>query len=368
MFRMEVSKTTTTSKNINYRKLKNEAYSFLNRYTNGKLPIDLLGIITHLDNLHLMKYTKLAKENNMDLKQVCQLLNSEDGALWYKSDSQTYILLYNDTIDNKERIRFTIAHELGHYALRHNETTDKTILSRYNLSESEYKTFETEANFFAKHLLVPFPVLGNYKNFFHSMDHHFIQTVFQVSYSTAKYVIGNLDSMQSAGLGKDAHEVEKKFAKYIETSQKTRICQTCQSKIKRDSKYCHICDTLQPKGETSLKAYLRNREKEKERMKYSKYDLDSDGYPIVCPKCENEELDGSAYCNVCGIYTRNICLGDYEHNYDVRGYAIPIVHYLDNGCKTVLSGNSRYCPDCGGKSSYFYQGLLKNWDLEKEEL
>ena len=156
---MEVSKTTTTSKNINYRKLKNEAYSFLNRYTNGKLPIDLLYIISQLDNLHLMKYTKLAKENDMDLMQVCQLLNSEDGALWYKSDSQTYILLYNDTIDNKERIRFTIAHELGHYALRHNETTDKTILSRYNLSESEYKTFETEANFFAKHLLVPFPVL-----------------------------------------------------------------------------------------------------------------------------------------------------------------------------------------------------------------
>ena len=103
-------------------------------------------------------------------------------------------------------------------------------------------------------------------------------------------------------------------------------------------------------------------------MRYKKYSLDLDGYPTICPNCENEELDGSNYCNVCGIYTRNICLGKYESNYDTRGYALPIEDFLDNGCKTVLSGNSRYCPDCGGKSSYFFQGLLKNWDLEKEEL
>lgn len=229
---MEVAKTTTISRNINYKKLKNIAYSFLNQYTNGKLPIDLLHIISQLDNLYLMKYSTFAKENDMDINEVYQFLNSEDGALWYKTNTQTYILLYNDTIDNKERIRFTIAHELGHYVLKHNEVTDKTTLSRYTLTEDEYNVFEKEANFFAKHLLVPFPVLGNYKNFFHSMDHHFVQTVFQVSYSTAKYVIGNLDSMQSAGLGKDAHEVEKKFAKYIETSQKLGFAKLVIVKLK----------------------------------------------------------------------------------------------------------------------------------------
>ena len=202
----------------------------------------------------------------MDINEVYQLLNSEDGALWYKSDTQTYILLYNDTIDNKERIRFTIAHELGHYVLKHNETTDKTILSRYSLSENEYKTFETEANFFAKHLLVPFPVLGNYAMFFHYMDDRFIQAVFQVSFSVASYVLKNMRSMQSFGLIKDGHEVEKKFATYIATSQNTRICRTCFSKIDRNLKYCHICSTQQQKGTTTLEAYLENREKEKLRM------------------------------------------------------------------------------------------------------
>lgn len=365
---MEVAKTTTISRNINYKKLKNIAYSFLNQYTNGKLPIDLLHIISQLDNLHLMKYSTFAKENDMDINEVYQFLNSEDGALWYKTDTQTYILLYNDTIDNKERIRFTIAHELGHYVLKHNEVTDKTTLSRYTLTEDEYNVFEKEANFFAKHLLVPFPILGNYVMFFHSMNDQFIQNVFQVSFSVANYVIKNLKSMQTFGLVKEGHEVEKKFSRYITISKSTRICRTCCSKIDRNSRYCHICSTQQPKGTTTLEAYLENREKEKERMRYPKYELDLTGYPSFCPRCGNEELDYNKYCNICGIYTRNICVGNYDNNYDQFGYMIAIEHYLENGCKKTLSGNSRYCPDCGGKSSYFFQGLLKNWDLEKEEL
>ena len=365
---MEVAKTTTISRNINYKKLKNIAYSFLNQYTNGKLPVDLLHIISQLDNLYLMKYSTFAKENNMDINKVYQLLNSEDGALWYKTDTQTYILLYNDTIDNKERIRFTIAHELGHYILKHNEVTDKTTLSRYTLTEDEYNVFEKEANFFAKHLLVPFPILGNYVMFFHSMNGRFIQNVFQVSFSVANNVIKNLKSMQTFGLVKEGHEVEKKFSRYITISKNTRICRTCCSKIDRNSRYCHICSTQQPIGKITLEAYLENREKEKERMRYPKYELDLTGYPSFCPRCGNEELDYNKYCNICGIYTRNICVGNYDNNYDHFGYMIAIEHYLENGCKKTLSGNSRYCPDCGGKSSYFFQGLLKNWDLEKEEL
>lgn len=362
---MEVATTNTISKSIDYEKVKNTAYAFLGKYTNGRLPVDLLHIINQIDNLHLMKYSAFAKKQKLPLKEVCDLLQSEDGALWYQPNTNSYILLYNDTVPSKERIRFTIAHELGHYVLRHNELTDKTILSRYSLTTQEYNDFDTEANFFAKHLLVPFPVLGNYVQFFHKMDTTFIQSVFHVSYSVASFVIKNLRTMQSIGLVKEGHYVEEQFTTYIATTQSTRICKSCSSKINRYSNYCHICSMKQYQGVTTLEAYLDNQEKEKGRMRYPKYDLDLDGYPITCPKCENEELDGNNYCNVCGIYTRNICIGDYESNFDSRGYAIPIVHFLGNGCKKALVGNSRYCPDCGGKSSYFFQGLLKNWDLEK---
>lgn len=364
---MEVGTTATASKNIDYKNLKNTAYNFLEKYTNGRLPVDLLYIINQLDNLHLMKYTTLAKKNNMTLEQVYDLLSSDDGALWYKADTQTYILLYNDTINITERVRFTIAHELGHYVLKHNEKTDKTIIARYSLSDQEYNRFETEANFFAKHLLVPFPVLGNYVQFFHQMDVNFIQSVFNVSYSVASYVIGNLKKMQTFGLVKEGHVVEERFATYITTSKTTRICQSCHSKINRRSNYCHICSAKQYEGLTTLEAYLENRERERERMRYNKYSLKDDGYPEKCPRCENEELEESNYCNVCGVYVRNICIGTYDNNFDSLGYPVPITDFLENGCKKALAGNSRYCPDCGGKSTYYFQGLLKSWDIEKKE-
>ena len=364
---VEVTKTSTISNNINYKEIKESAYDFLDRYSNGRLPINLLDIINKIENLHLIKYTRFAHDRKLKLKEVCELLQSEDGALWYQTVTDTYILLYNDTITNKERIRFTIAHELGHYVLKHNEKTEKTILSRYNLTEDEYNTFEKEANFFAKHLLVPFPVLGNYSLFFHQMDDRFIRTVFRVSYSVANYVIGNLKSMSSFGLVKEGHNVERRFAKYIDTSQSTRICQTCYSKINRNSNYCHVCSAEQHKGSSTLDAYLDNREREKERMRYYKYVLDENGFPNSCPRCGNEELNGCVFCNVCGIYVRNICLGDCGDNYDVWGHSIPIQDQLEKGCGKSLAGNSRYCPDCGGKSSYFFQGLLKAWDIEKME-
>ncbi|MGT2793271.1 ImmA/IrrE family metallo-endopeptidase [Streptococcus pasteurianus] len=364
---MGVKTTTTTSNDINYEELKNSAYDFLKKFSNGRLPIDLLHIIHQIDNLRLMKYTNFAKMHNLTLEEIYDILQSEDGALWYQTSTNSYILLYNDLVENKERIRFTIAHELGHYALRHNELTDKTTLSRYSLSSEEYDRFEKEANFFAKHLLVPFPILGNYVQFFHKMDTDFIHTVFNVSYSVANYVIKNLQTMQSFGLVKEGHVVEEKFADYITTTQSTRICKSCHSKINRRSNYCHICSTKQYEGLTTLEAYLENREKEKKRMRYTKYELDNSGYPKKCPRCDNEELENSNYCNICGIYTLNVCVGDYNNNFDAWGNPIPISQYLDNGCKKILNGNSRYCPDCGGKSSYFFQGLLKNWDIEKKE-
>ena len=54
------------------------------------------------------------------------------------------IIYYNDA-NCKERIRFTILHEIGHIILDHSEESD--------LSESE-------ANFFAKYALAPPPLVG----------------------------------------------------------------------------------------------------------------------------------------------------------------------------------------------------------------
>lgn len=359
--------TSTIYKKLSYKELQDLAYDFLDRYTDGQLPVNLIYIINQISNLHLMKYSSFAKQHDLDIKKVADLLQSDDGALWYQELTDTYILLYNDTITSKERIRFTIAHELGHYVLRHNEITDKTIISRYALTNSEYKEFEREANFFGKHLLVPFPVLGNYAQFFHYMDTQFIQQIFRVSYTVATNVIKNLKSMQSVGLVKVGHYVEERFAPYITKDKTTRICYNCYASIERTVSYCPICRASHSEGENDISLFLEKKEAEKEEMKYSQILLNNAGFPYKCPRCENEEINSEdKFCPVCATYLRNICigLGPFEQN-EFAPYPMFELYKETTGCGKPLPGFARYCPDCGGLSSYFNQELLTYWGNEK---
>lgn len=360
--------TSTTYRKLTYEELRNLAYDFLNEYTDGQLPINLVSIIDKINNLHLLKYTTFAKQHNLSMSEVIAFLQSDDGALWYQYSTDTYILLYNNTIASKERIRFTIAHELGHYVLRHNEITDKTIISRYTLTNSEYNEFEREANFFGKHLLVPFPILGDYIQFFHTVDTQFIQQIFYVSYSVATYVIENLKSMQSIGLVKINHYVEERFASYITKDQTTRICYNCHASILRTVSYCPYCQTPHNKGKNDISLFLAKKEAEKEEMKYSSITLNDKGFPLKCPRCDNEDIKSTdKYCSVCATYLHNICIG--YGPFDESPYApYPTFEpYKEtNGCGKSLPGYARYCPDCGGISSYFNQELLSYWENEKE--
>ncbi len=71
-----------------------------------------------------------------------------------------YILLNTDqlTPDESGRVRFTIAHELGHYFIdKHRTKLAKGISLSFECEsfDPENKSFDTEANHFASHLLMP---------------------------------------------------------------------------------------------------------------------------------------------------------------------------------------------------------------------
>lgn len=80
--------------------------------------------------------------------------SSLDGLLVYYN--REFRIFLNSKIENEERIRFTIAHEIGHYAIdshRLNIMTDGCVHS-----EAEYKSnieIEQEADYFASCLLMP---------------------------------------------------------------------------------------------------------------------------------------------------------------------------------------------------------------------
>ena len=78
---MEVAATSTTYRKLSYKELQNLAYDFLNNYTDGKLPVNLIYIIDQIDNLHLMKYSVFARRHGLELEEVTNLLQSDDGAL-----------------------------------------------------------------------------------------------------------------------------------------------------------------------------------------------------------------------------------------------------------------------------------------------
>lgn len=104
------------------------------------LPIDLFNVLESL-NLQLLK---------LDFK------NEEIDGAYVRSRKAIYV---SDKILNESRVRFTIAHEIGHHVL-HGFINDE-ILYRKKTSQNDVN-IERQANWFAASLLMPKHLLDNY--------------------------------------------------------------------------------------------------------------------------------------------------------------------------------------------------------------
>lgn len=82
-------------------------------------------------------------------------LTGFDGMLASNDCASKWMIAYNDTISSPGRIRFTKAHELGHYML-HRDRQEKFMCSKEDILELDtQKNIEIEADKFASHLLMP---------------------------------------------------------------------------------------------------------------------------------------------------------------------------------------------------------------------
>lgn len=79
-----------------------------------------------------------------------------EGALFSNGSRDEWLLLYNDTMESPGRIRFTQAHELGHYVLH------RTLRESFQCGDSDVlgwpgdeTNLETQADDFASYLLMP---------------------------------------------------------------------------------------------------------------------------------------------------------------------------------------------------------------------
>ena len=78
-----------------------------------------------------------------------------EGGLFYVEERAGWVLLYNEDITSQGRIRFTKAHELGHYLLHRSVQTEFRCTQSDMLHWSADVNHEMQADEFASHLLMP---------------------------------------------------------------------------------------------------------------------------------------------------------------------------------------------------------------------
>lgn len=108
-------------------------------------------------NCRILSYQEMAKVVGCSVHDIAVLCKSSSGATHYDIDANRYLILYNADM-NTGRIRWTLAHEIGHIYIGHLEVIEGAEIA-YNEQRGFYDQFESEADYFAWNLLAPLPIM-----------------------------------------------------------------------------------------------------------------------------------------------------------------------------------------------------------------
>ncbi|MCM3030342.1 ImmA/IrrE family metallo-endopeptidase [Niallia sp. MER 6] len=303
-------------------------------------PFDPFQIIKN-NKWGLTTYSELAEEYGVTVKDIETAFQSEDGYTIY--DGINHTIAYNDTIQVQGRVRFTLMHEIGHIYMNHLVDFDETILLRSTLTNAKYKVLENEANSFARNSLAPVMVVKDLN--INSISD--IISKFEISAAAAKVRLDTLILDYRQIFSQYIRFQRENFKDFIHLSLHSKTCLQCfHYFIEEDALYCPVCSSDNfYKGKGIFE------------MIYDGYKVDGMGRAIECPRCGNEEVhyDGD-HCKTCGLFLINKCTNQDTWNGEVQWE-----------CGTILDGNARYCVKCGNKSTFFDQGILDDWSIEKEQ-
>ncbi|MDL2248117.1 ImmA/IrrE family metallo-endopeptidase [Tyzzerella sp. OttesenSCG-928-J15] len=314
--------------NPDYTKAFDEAFNVLLNYSTHTLPVDLGEIIGKIKTVQLCTFSKLCRLKNITIDEATYFFASELGAI--VRDGIHYIIYYNDTINNENLNRFTIAHELGHFFLEHLDF-DGISLKR-GVDEERFDIVEKEANCFARNLLSPTLLLDSFRirSLAPEKQIDAVSKYFAISGEAAKTRL-DLYEFDRNELNEDYIDNWPKFTyadwrqckKCGHTTISGEFCEICGNSLTDKANYIHP-NTLLNKN---IKIYAGVKK-------------------LRCPSCGRLNHTAGTYssCTHCGHPLENTCLNEKQ------AHSAPV--YLDNPA-------ARYCPVCGSPTSYFAKGLLK---------
>ncbi len=182
--------------------IKLKAEEFRKDYWDKKLPVDIEKIIDVRLEINIVPILNLEEICNTDT-----LITSDWKSLYIDDD------LFNDE-RRQNRLRFSLAHEIGHYIL-HQEFYSSLRINSFedfysfidSIQADQYGYIEAQANKFAGHLLVPRDILvGKFKkelekvskyNFDKALLRSYIANPlsreFGISQESMEIVLGELD-------------------------------------------------------------------------------------------------------------------------------------------------------------------------------
>ena len=314
-------------------------------------PVDLSLFFSRYQEFTLKTYSDYAKLMKTN-ESVLVERHGEDGFVTAIDGTIGYTILYNPN-KKQGRLRFTIAHELGHIILGHlEEFGDLEQLK--TMDRSLYDELEKETNCFARNLLSPAPYAEELL-----LDHGY-----ECSYSQSENkmvwnrvhdtdVIRNLRYVPSADsliriafnmsekasiVREDVLSSDVKYAKDWKNSHELTmpinaawVCRDCGEKRIGAAMYCTNCGS-------------HNRFEFK--VTYADNPLDVDvtesNQFLLCPLCGNNIFSSDAeFCKVCGLPLFNHCTKHYEH---------------------LNHPESSFCWQCGSSTEFNekgYVGLIK---------
>lgn len=318
-----------------------QARKFLLEQKINSLPIDVCALIKNSKICTLKKYSVQAKKLNLSFEYLIENFGQDGVTFYAPKKKKPYLILYNDRQKVTHRIRWTLAHELGHVILKHNSDFDETRLSRNGLTEESYKILDAEADAFAAELLAPTIVIIA-AGWTASSD---LQRHCLLSNLAAKNRSNNILTIKKVKELYFSYEQELLRAFYDHIF--LNFCPECKTYfVSKEAKYCPICGSrslMWKQGDVNI-------------MKYSGIEVDKNCKAIICPKCDNEEIlpDGN-YCMICGEEIINYC----------EGFIDEYGHPCEEACGKHLPGNARYCPYCGAASHFLNRNFLDRWDANK---